>query len=927
MNKPLLIYLLLLLNSSGVFAQKLPREMHFSADEKRLITGNLPYTGFYELFTIHDVYIDFDDPDYWDDLEDKYDDGDNENEMATLTINGIVYDSVGVRFKGNSSYNNSNDEKKSFNISLDAYKPGQELEGYSTLNLNNCMGDASYLAEVLFEHQISKHIPSLKGNFVHLFINGMDWGLYANVQQLNRDFLKEWFLDNEGALWRGEQDPNSNVDDGHTGDSLHSLYYLGNDTNTYKDYYHLKMSRVSNPFLKLKTLTRVMDTVSQTHMESVLGNYLDIDRTLWFLASENAFGDDDGYVVEGRSDYYFYYEPETGRFVPLEFDGNGAMDIDYVSQDIFLNSGKPNYTLQYKLLNHPKLRQRYLAHMRTLVNDELNVPQVHALINSLFSIINPIVQNDPVANYSYSEFLDGIDELKEFVTDREDDIKDESEIDEDIPEISDTEFYAGGVAWQRPVANQQVQVTTYATSPDDIDNVRLYYATGIVGKFTPVTMRDDGQHNDQQAGDGIYGATLPGQPGGTWVRFYIEAISDNSNETVAYDPPGAEHDVYVYLVQPERALDTSIVINEIMARNVSAVSDGSGEYNDWIELYNNSSQPKNIGGYYLTDNSLNLVKWQIPPGTTIPANGYMMFWADDNPSAGILHTNFKFSGDGEQLLLLNSNNELVDEISFGPQTDDWSYARVPNGTGSFYVQQHTFSTNNNPNPLAAFSISTSTSGCSPLPVSFINNSTGALSYLWDFGDGNTSTVFAASHVYTTAGIYTVTLTAFNAVFSHVYFQSSVIHIDGATPFQFNSDTLSTNSVVYQLNTNPGYLSYFWTTNQTTQSITVGATGNYCVTLTSANNCTVSDCVYVIVDALGIEEPIVNDNLFPNPADEFVIFETRIGKNYALQIFDAIGRVVYKNALSGNLRIDTALWPEGMYIIRIDTISKVLLVKH
>jgi len=50
-------------------------------------------------------------------------------------------------------------------------------------------------------------------------------------------------------------------------------------------------------------------------------------------------------------------------------------------------------------------------------------------------------------------------------------------------------------------------------------------------------------------------------------------------------------------------------------------------------------------------------------------------------------------------------------------------------------------------------------GHAPLTVTFANASTGTTSYLWDFGDGETSTEFEPTHHYNQAGVYTVTLQA------------------------------------------------------------------------------------------------------------------------------------------------------------------------
>src|SRR5690606_11586504 len=55
-----------------------------------------------------------------------------------------------------------------------------------------------------------------------------------------------------------------------------------------------------------------------------------------------------------------------------------------------------------------------------------------------------------------------------------------------------------------------------------------------------------------------------------------------------------------------------------------------------------------------------------------------------------------------------------------------------------------------------------TAGCAPFDVTFENTSTMAVNYVWDFGDGSsTSSQFSPTHTYTDAGTYTVTLYAYN----------------------------------------------------------------------------------------------------------------------------------------------------------------------
>lgn len=102
----------------------------------------------------------------------------------------------------------------------------------------------------------------------------------------------------------------------------------------------------------------------------------------------------------------------------------------------------------------------------------------------------------------------------------------------------------------------------------------------------------------------------------------------------------------------------------------------------------------NLDGYYLSDDQEELQKWQFPYGTLIPANGFLIVWADDDETDGQLHATFKLSADGEELILSDSERNIIDQVSFGEQTADISYARYPNGTGDFRKQEPTYNKSN-----------------------------------------------------------------------------------------------------------------------------------------------------------------------------------------------------------------------------------------
>ena len=71
----------------------------------------------------------------------------------------------------------------------------------------------------------------------------------------------------------------------------------------------------------------------------------------------------------------------------------------------------------------------------------------------------------------------------------------------------------------------------------------------------------------------------------------------------------------------------ALVINEFMASNTT-IADPQGDFDDWIEIYNTTNSPINLGGMYITDSLSDLTKYQIPTGfaaqTTVAAYGFLI---------------------------------------------------------------------------------------------------------------------------------------------------------------------------------------------------------------------------------------------------------------------------------------------------------------
>lgn len=127
-----------------------------------------------------------------------------------------------------------------------------------------------------------------------------------------------------------------------------------------------------------------------------------------------------------------------------------------------------------------------------------------------------------------------------------------------------------------------------------------------------------------------------------------------------------------------------VVVNEVLASNQATLADPDfDDYGDWIELYNGSEILADLGGHFLTDDPETPQKWRIPDGTTLAPGAFLLVWADDEdtgpPETDALHANFKLSAGGESVSLVSPAGDVVDTITFGEQTTDISFGRVPDG--------------------------------------------------------------------------------------------------------------------------------------------------------------------------------------------------------------------------------------------------------
>jgi hypothetical protein len=260
-------------------------------------------------------------------------------------------------------------------------------------------------------------------------------------------------------------------------------------------------------------------------------------------------------------------------------------------------------------------------------------------------------------------------------------------------------------------------------------------------------------------------------------------IIDGGNEW-AFFP---KHKDIGYTASPGRS-NVTIKINEFMASNDTTIANENGDYADWIELYNYGTAPIDIAGMYLTDDLTDPTAWQIPVSTSnatvIPAGGFLLLWADKKPENGILHVDFKLSSGGEQIGLFEFNGIPIDTLSYGEQTTDVSYGRLPDGTDNwqFFTK---------PTPGASNSNATSVE-----EVTFPKNYNLSQNYPNPFNP--TTTISYSIPTFRGKQSLNVTLSVYNLLGQKVATLVNKAHAPGNYSVQFDASNLPSGVYFYRL---------------------------------------------------------------------------------------------------------------------------------
>ena len=649
---------------------------------------------FYDMNTINTIEITFAESN-WDYLLDNLAaQGDEERLMGSVTINGVEYDSIGVRYKGNSSYN-ANQVKNPLNIKLDYIIDDQKIDDYGTIKLSNEYNDPSFVRETVSYEIARKYMAAPLSNYANVYVNGTLLGLYTSNQDVDKQFMRMNFSCDENARFKGEITGNTMP-----GNMGGVWLYNGTDSADYYDRYEAESD------FGWDRLVNFIDTIN--NHSDYANEVLNIDCNLWFLGFENLLANLDSPINNPQN--YYLYENSNDKFTPIPWDMNESFGVFATLQSggnlsttqmqnlsPFTNATSSNYPNIKNILSNSTYRKIYVAHMKTMIEENFSNGWYETRAQELQDIIGADVQADNNKFYTYNDFLNNISSsvgggggphpssqivgITELMESRISYILGLTEFAAQAPEMSAQSYSPTSIT-----PNSEV---TFNITTEYADNVYLKTRESITNDFVQTEMFDDGNHDDGTAGDGVYGITITVSNSAMQYYFFAE-----NEDAVSLLPAKAEYEFYSLPISGE------VVINEFMADNESYITDQDGDYDDWIELYNNSDQIVSLLGMYLSDDVSSLDMWAFPD-TTIAANGYVVVWADKDDEQEGLHADLKLSKSGESIFLSDGISNIIDEVIFDAQHSDTTTGRFPNGTGDFMFMLPTFG-NENFNEITGF---------------------------------------------------------------------------------------------------------------------------------------------------------------------------------------------------------------------------------
>jgi hypothetical protein len=606
--------------------------------------------------------------------------------------------SVGFRLKGNTS---RDAQKKSFKLAFDAFVPGRKFFDIASMNLNGEHNDPSIIrSKLCFDLMKDIGLKASRASHVKVYINGTYFGLYVSVEHVDNEYLKKNYADPSGNLWKCLYPAD--------------LTYKGTDPELYRGInnngrpaYELKTNEQAADFRQLARFISIINNTGIGSLPDSLENIANPYEFLKYFAINNLVGSWDEYWSL-MNNYYLYFEPAENKIHLIPFDYDNSFGVDWFSVDWarsnpyvrqMVSSGPRPLANKMMLVN--AYRDLYTHFLSFYSEHVYALPQWETRLDDLMNLISTAALEDNYRTYDYGftddDFINSFTAesysnqhvkygIRQFVNARNSSLSAQLNYKNAEPIIYLADFYP-----KNPRASDPVKVVASCFSNTGISDVHIEFqrdGSDEVESYAlepkPVNSTKKVEEEDRWEGN------IPslGEGGGGTFRLLI---TDEDSRSVYFPRSG------FYSIHAVPTFANHLVINEFMAANSSYLADPSGEFDDWIELYNPTNSVVPLTGLYLSDSRKNLKKWRFTQeGLSLNPGQFLTVWCDNDSLQSGIHSNFKLSAGGEFIgLTAGDGHTIIDSISFGLQAVDFSYGRFPDGSvylGTMSPSQMAFNT-------------------------------------------------------------------------------------------------------------------------------------------------------------------------------------------------------------------------------------------
>lgn len=317
---------------------------------------------------------------------------------------------VGFRLRGNTSRYS---QKKSFKISFNEYVSGRRYQGVKKINLNGEHNDPTLIREKLFYDTWKKAgMVERRTSFVRVYINHAYYGLYTNLEEMDKDWLQKVYGEKSGNLYKCTWPAD--------------LVYQGTNQQTYKDIlsgsstggraYDLQTNEEVDDYSDLVELITGLNQPVDAAFATQISQKIDVDGLLKAFALDVASGNWDNYMYN-KNNYFLYHNTGTGKFEFISYDADNTFGVDWIGRDWatrncldWFNHSEAR-PLATKILSIPAFDAKFQHYLDTIARMIISPNAVFPHIDSLKSLITEAVSEDTYRTldfgYTVSDFNNG----------------------------------------------------------------------------------------------------------------------------------------------------------------------------------------------------------------------------------------------------------------------------------------------------------------------------------------------------------------------------------------------------------------------------------------------------------------------------------------------------------------------------------------